>query len=104
MWGSLYVGIGKALMKVITVISPGLKLPFQQENWGSRCLTFGDLFDRSPDGMAAVKSSQIHRHLTVTDNTIQPITPPKSSIRYRGDTVLADSHCNIDKEVGSGIV
>ena len=34
MWGSLYVGAHKAKVRIVTVIVPGAKVPFQHANWG----------------------------------------------------------------------
>ena len=70
MWGTLYVGKGKALVKIVSVIAPGLKLPYCQDGWGpNRRWTYGDVFDVCPDGIIAVKASQIHRRLTLSTST-----------------------------------
>lgn len=56
MWLDIYIGVGKAMVKIINVIAPGLKLPLQPKCWGPARLTFADVFDKSPDGIIAVKN------------------------------------------------
>ena len=59
----MYIDKGKGLVKVTSVIAPEIKLPFQQSDWGTDRLTYGDRFDVSPDRKLAVRVSQIHRCL-----------------------------------------
>ena len=56
------------------VIAPGLKLPLQPKCWGPARLTFADVFDKSPDGIIAIKTSQIQRQLTLSSSPVSQST------------------------------
>jgi len=64
LWGSEYIGAKKALVKVITILVRGAKVPFQHSDWGDGRLTLGEASDREDwDKILAVRTSQIHRKL-----------------------------------------
>lgn len=60
MWGRLYIGAKKGTVKLISVMLPGVKVPFQHEDWGRGKLTLGEAFNTSKDRVIAVHTSQIH--------------------------------------------
>ena len=68
MWGieesSIYIGAGKALVKLVTVMARGSKVPYQHPSWGTERLTFGMLHDRNWDESIAVNSSQIYAKIS----------------------------------------
>ena len=66
MWGSLYVGTKKALVKITTVLARGAKVPYQHSDWGPGKLTLGEVFDREPgdDVIIAINTSHMHRKIS----------------------------------------
>jgi hypothetical protein len=62
MWdGVVYIGANKALVKVVTVLARGVKMPIPRPDWGDKRLTLGEAVDRANDRVIAVWSSQIHK-------------------------------------------
>ena len=84
MWGSLYIGAKKATVELISVILPGVKVPFQHEDWGRDKITLGEAFNISKDRVLAVHTGQIHA-LCLPDRVNQPsastsaVTSPSTS-------------------------
>ena len=75
MWGSLYVGESKALVKIINVLSRSAKVPFQRSNWGPEKLTLGEVVDRLDfDGEIAIRASQIHSRINGCSTSVAQAT------------------------------
>ncbi|KAL7535177.1 hypothetical protein ACHAXR_006318 [Thalassiosira sp. AJA248-18] len=81
LWGSLYVGSKKALVKITTVLVTGAKVPYQHRDWGHGKLTLEEAMDRSLDGIIAVNSKQIHKRLGAAPTEQQVIN---SSLQAAG--------------------
>ena len=85
MWGNLYIGAKKATVRLISVLLPGVKVPFQHEDWGQGKITLGEAFNTSKDHVLAVHTSQIHA-LYSPDRVNQP---SKRSQVHNGASISA---------------
>ena len=79
MWGSLYVGAKKALVRIVTILVPAAKVPFQHENWGPGRLTLADIFANQPCGTIAVHSKQIRKRFGNGDRQVSNTTTTQVS-------------------------
>lgn len=70
MWGNLYIGARKALVRLVAVHAHGAKVPHQHIDWGPERLTLGEVFDRPGDCIIAINASQIHRKISGNQPTI----------------------------------
>jgi len=75
----LYVGTKKAKVKLIKVIAPGAKVPFQHCNWGPIRLALGDVFNEDTDGFIVVHTRQIHKRLDAASTTTNVTNDAASS-------------------------